>query len=148
MEDQEKKNVRVREDAKTSGITISRAHSILSCLTSTSYPTPSLRFLETAGRWLSVHWSVGLVPKPIFYSILFLHFHSVERNGAKVKQASERTNDDDTPLKYPTCHFSFFIFLNPFLAAWRFYIFTEGKGYLDSHLSTVVSVYLRIEEMG
>ena len=83
MEDKKEKNVRVREDAKMSGITISRAHSILSCLTSTSYPTSSLRFLETTeGGCQFVGQLAWCIKNPypiLFYSTLFLHFHSAER---------------------------------------------------------------------
>ena len=129
------------EDAKISGITISSGPSILSCLTSTSYRTPSLRFLETAEGGCQFVGQLACCiknPYPILsYHILFYPSTSTARSahGAKSSErASERTNGDDTPIKYPTCHFSFlfFISLNPFLAAWRFYGFYGRKGYLDS----------------
>ena len=84
MEDKKEKNVRVREDAKMSGITISRApfDSFLSYFNLFPYALTSI--LGDDRKWLSIRWSVGLVhQKPLSYPILFYLIPPLPQRGAQ-----------------------------------------------------------------
>ena len=112
MEDKKEKNVRVREDAKMSGITISRApfDSFLSYFNLLPYALTSILGDSRAVAVSSLVSWLGAQTHMLFYSIPPLPQRGAHTERKLSERASERTTMIPPFIKYPTCHFSFLIF--------------------------------------
>ena len=147
MENQEEKNGGVREDAKISGITIFRGpfDSFLSYFYDLPYVLTSiLGDRQKVAVNSLVSW-LGAKTHILFYLIPPLPQRGAHTERSLSERANERTAMIPPFIKYPTCHihYSFSFFLILFLRR-GVSMFSYGrKGYLDSHLSIVVSVLLK-----